>query len=75
MFSFGALLPIILIFIVNLKDLVIYESVFTLFTLMFMGAIAAKAGGADMKVGAMRVALWGAGAMGFTFFVGWLLGA
>lgn len=75
MFSIGALLPIALVFFINSEDLVIYESVFTLILLIFMGAVAAKAGGANVFIGSSRVAFWGAGAMVFTAFVGYLFGA
>jgi VIT1/CCC1 family predicted Fe2+/Mn2+ transporter len=40
-----------------------------------LGAIAAKAGGAKIIIGAWRVTLWGALAMGITAAVGALFGA
>jgi VIT1/CCC1 family predicted Fe2+/Mn2+ transporter len=46
-----------------------------LLTLAALGATAARAGGAPMAKGALRVAFWGALAMGVTAGVGRLLGA
>ena len=43
--------------------------------LALLGALAARAGGAGMAVGAMRVTFWGALAMGLTAGVGALFGA
>ena len=47
----------------------------SLMFLALLGALAARAGGAGMAVGAMRVAFWGALAMGVTTGVGALFGA
>lgn len=47
----------------------------SLTTLLVMGALAARAGGADVARGALRVAFWGALAMGATAVVGQLFGA
>jgi len=41
---------------------------------LFLGGISAKAGGANMVTGALRVALWSALAMGVTALVGAMLG-
>ena len=43
--------------------------------LAFLGALAARAGGAGVLVGATRVTVWGAAAMGLTMAVGRLFGA
>jgi VIT1/CCC1 family predicted Fe2+/Mn2+ transporter len=45
-----------------------------LFSLGFLGALAARAGGAAMLPGAMRVTFWSALAMGVTSAVGTLFG-
>jgi len=70
MFSIGAILPIGIVYISDLKHLVLTESIFTTVLLFMMGAIAAKVGGANMLTGAIRVSFWGIIAMGFTAFVG-----
>jgi VIT1/CCC1 family predicted Fe2+/Mn2+ transporter len=41
-----------------------------LLALAILGAVAARAGGAPQLSGALRVTLWGAGAMGLTALVG-----
>jgi len=46
----------------------------SLLFLALLGALAAGAGGAPVTVGAMRVAFWGALAMGITAGVGALFG-
>jgi len=50
------------------------SSATALITLVFLGAVAAYAGGASIARGAMRVAFWGALAMGLTAGVGKLFG-
>ena len=47
----------------------------TLALLIVLGGVAARLGGAPLTRGALRVAFWGAVAMGCTAAVGWLFGA
>jgi VIT1/CCC1 family predicted Fe2+/Mn2+ transporter len=47
----------------------------TLIVLLILGGTAARLGGAPIVRGALRVAFWGALAMGFTALVGRLAGA
>jgi VIT1/CCC1 family predicted Fe2+/Mn2+ transporter len=75
MFAVGATPSILVIFLVDLKSLVFYEAIVSVLTLLIMGAVTARTGGADMKIGAARVAFWGAAAMAFTAVVGHLFGA
>ncbi len=70
MFSIGAILPVIIVYFADLKNLILIESIFTVVFLLMMGAIAAKVGGANKLIGAVRVAFWGVIAMGFTAIVG-----
>jgi len=46
----------------------------TLGLLLFLGGLAAHLGGASLTRGALRVAFWGAVAMGCTFAIGRLFG-
>jgi VIT1/CCC1 family predicted Fe2+/Mn2+ transporter len=46
----------------------------TLVVLVVLGSIAARLGGASMTRGALRVAFWGAVAMGTTALIGRLVG-
>lgn len=66
----GAILPIGIVYVTDMKHLVLTESIFTTVLLFMMGSIAAKVGGANMLTGAIRVSFWGIIAMGFTAFVG-----
>ena len=43
--------------------------------LALLGGLAARAGGAGVIVGAMRVTFWGGLAMAMTAAIGWLFGA
>jgi len=43
--------------------------------LALLGGLAARAGGAGVMNGAMRVAFWGGLAMAMTAGIGWLFGA
>lgn len=71
-FSVGALIPLLAAL---LSDTLPVISLTSLLCLMLLGAAAARAGGASMVTGAVRVLLWGALAMGVTAAVGALLGA
>ena len=42
--------------------------------LAFLGGLAARAGGAGVAMGAIRVTFWGALALAMTAGVGWLFG-
>ena len=47
----------------------------SLLCLLFLGGWSAKVGGADMRIGAVRVAFWSALAMAVTTLVGAIAGA
>jgi VIT1/CCC1 family predicted Fe2+/Mn2+ transporter len=74
-FVVGAALPLAVIFIAPQQSLVPWMSGMSLLFLGTLGAIAAKAGGAKVMIGAWRVTFWGALAMGITALVGSLFGA
>ena len=67
-------MPLLTVIIVSEANLipVIYGT--SLLFLALLGGLAARAGGARVAVGAMRVTLWGALAMGLTAGVGALFG-
>ena len=54
--------------------MIMLVSIRSLIFLALMGALAAKVGGANMLIGALRVAFWGALAMGITAAIGSLFG-
>lgn len=70
-FSCGAVLPLLVAFLDPYFS-AISVSLISLFFLGALGAIASKAGGARVIVGAIRVVLWGAFAMAVTAGVGYL---
>jgi vacuolar iron transporter family protein len=73
-FAVGAGLPIIVVILAPTAILSWVVAGVSLSCLAALGALAARAGGAHMTVGAARVAFWGALAMGLTAGVGMLFG-
>ncbi len=74
-FGFGALLPLVLAWLVPLPWVTLIVGSSSLVLLAFLGALAAHLGGASLGRGALRVAFWGAAAMATTALVGHLFGA
>jgi len=73
-FAVGAGVPVLTILIAPTSALVPVIGLVTLACLMSLGALAARAGGASVLIGAARVTLWGAVAMLVTAAVGRLTG-
>ena len=73
-FSVGAALPILAVLLASRSSLALVVSGVSLMCLAALGAIAGRAGGASMWVGAGRVAFWGTVAMAATAAVGALFG-
>jgi VIT1/CCC1 family predicted Fe2+/Mn2+ transporter len=73
-FTVGAILPLTGAVLVTGPDLIPVVAGTSLVFLAALGALAARAGGASMVKGAMRVLFWGAVAMGVTSGVGALVG-
>jgi VIT1/CCC1 family predicted Fe2+/Mn2+ transporter len=73
-FAVGAAMPLLTVAIVPARSLIPFVSGTSLVFLAILGGLAARAGGANVKVGAMRVTFWGAVAMGLTAAVGALFG-
>lgn len=73
-FAVGAAMPLIVTAFAPEASLIPIISVTSLAFLALLGGVAARAGGARVAVGAIRVTLWGALAMGFTASVGALFG-
>jgi VIT1/CCC1 family predicted Fe2+/Mn2+ transporter len=74
-FSTGALLPLLVAALAPPHLLMISIVVVSLLCLLFLGGWSAKVGGADVRVGALRVAFWSALAMAVTTVVGAIAGA
>lgn len=73
-FSVGAALPLLAVVFTPIADLIAVVSVSSLIFLAVLGAVAARAGGANMRVGAIRITFWGALAMALTAGVGAMFG-
>jgi VIT1/CCC1 family predicted Fe2+/Mn2+ transporter len=69
-FSVGAALPLCVAAWAPQQGLIAWIALASLGFLALLGAIAARAGGADVSVGALRVTFWGALAMAVTTGVG-----
>ena len=74
-FAVGAVLPLAVTVLAPEHALIPWVSATSLAFLALLGAMAARAGGADMTKGALRVTFWGALAMAITAGVGALFGA
>lgn len=73
-FAVGAALPLLMAFVSPPSLRIALVSGASLIFLALLGAIGAKAGGADPWTGAARVAFWGAAAMALTAGIGTLVG-
>jgi VIT1/CCC1 family predicted Fe2+/Mn2+ transporter len=73
-FTVGAALPILTLMLSSQAHAVLVVSSASLVCLAALGAIAARTGGAPARIGAARVAFWGAVAMAVTAGVGALFG-
>jgi VIT1/CCC1 family predicted Fe2+/Mn2+ transporter len=73
-FAVGAAMPLVITALVPEAVLLFAVSGTSLVFLVLLGALAARAGGAPMTAGAMRVTFWGALAMGVTAGIGAVFG-
>jgi vacuolar iron transporter family protein len=74
-FAVGAAIPLLVTAMAPAAGLIPLVSGTSLLFLALLGGLAARAGGAGVTVGAMRVTFWGALAMALTAGVGALFGA
>jgi VIT1/CCC1 family predicted Fe2+/Mn2+ transporter len=73
-FTIGAALPLIVAWATHGNYLISAVAVLSLVFLALLGGVAARAGGAPITVGAIRVTFWGALAMALTAGVGRIFG-
>jgi VIT1/CCC1 family predicted Fe2+/Mn2+ transporter len=73
-FAVGAALPLVVALLAPIGVLALSVVGASLICLAGLGALAARAGGADILTGAWRVTIWGALAMALTYAVGALFG-
>lgn len=71
-FIAGAALPLLVSFVAPLEYMVYYQYFFSICFLMFLGAVAARTGGAPVLTGVLRICFWGTVAMAMTATVGYL---
>jgi VIT1/CCC1 family predicted Fe2+/Mn2+ transporter len=74
-FAFGALMPLLVTAAAPVDGLIPLVSVSSLALLALLGGLAARAGGAGVIIGALRVAFFGGLAMATTAGIGYLFGA
>ncbi len=73
-FTIGAAFPLLVAWLMPVGSLITAVSVFSLVFLAVLGGLAARAGGASIAIGALRVTFWGALAMIITAAVGRIFG-
>jgi VIT1/CCC1 family predicted Fe2+/Mn2+ transporter len=73
-FTLGAAFPLLVAWLSPAAHLISTVAILSLLFLTLLGALAARAGGASIMVGALRVTFWGTLAMGITAGVGKLFG-
>jgi VIT1/CCC1 family predicted Fe2+/Mn2+ transporter len=73
-FAVGAAMPLLAAAMAPAAGLIPIVSGTSLVFLALLGGLAARAGGAGVTMGAIRVTFWGALAMAVTAGVGWLFG-
>jgi len=69
-FALGALIPLLVVLFVPFVNLIPVMVAVSLLTLLLLGGVAAKIGGANQFRGALRVSLWGAFAILLTSITG-----
>ncbi|MGZ4733812.1 MAG: VIT1/CCC1 transporter family protein [Terriglobales bacterium] len=73
-FAVGAAMPLAVAALAPAPSLILLVAGTSLVFLALLGGLAARAGGAGVTMGAIRVTFWGALAMAVTAGVGWLFG-
>lgn len=73
-FAVGAMMPLAMVWLAPANQLMWLVSAASLLFLALLGAIGAKAGGADVLKATIRVTFWGAFAMALTAGIGALVG-
>lgn len=71
-FSVGAAVPLLAVGLASPDQLVVVVALMSLICLALLGGLAARAGGARILKGALRVTFWGAMAMALTALTGYL---
>lgn len=73
-FTVGGLLPLLVTIFAPIHLMEYYLYGFTIISLIILGAISAKTGGAGMQKAIIRIVIWGTIAMGLSALVGYIFG-
>lgn len=73
-FTAGAVLPLLVTLLAPLSYMEYYLYVFTIISLIVLGVVSAKTGGAPIGKAIIRIVIWGTIAMGLSALVGYLFG-
>lgn len=73
-FLAGGVLPLLVSLFAPVGSMEIFLYIFTIVSLVLLGAISAKTGGSSIKKAVMRIAIWGTIAMGMSALAGWFFG-
>ena len=73
-FTFGGVLPILVVLFAPVKGLEYWLYGFTILFLIILGTIAAKTGGSSILKAILRITIWGTIAMGLSALVGYIFG-
>ncbi len=73
-FTAGGLLPLLVVLLAPLAALQYSLYASTLLSLMILGIVSARAGGANARKAVLRITIWGAIALGLSGLVGYLFG-
>ena len=73
-FLFGGALPVVVIFLISVKQMIYLQYIFALFFLIVLGILSAKTGGSNVYKAIVRITFWGTLAMGVSALIGYLFG-
>lgn len=73
-FTFGGILPVVIVFISPLQNMIYLLYGSALIFLIILGASSAKTGGSSISKAIIRIVFWGTMAMGITAIIGYLFG-
>ena len=71
-FIAGGIVPVLLIYLIPLKQMVYLQYAVTIVLLVILGVLAAKAGGSNVTKSIARLTFWGTIAMAITALIGYL---
>lgn len=71
-FIAGGIVPVLLIYVIPLKQMVYLQYAATIVLLVILGILAAKAGGSNVTKSIARLTFWGTIAMAITALIGYL---